>query len=456
MSVEQHGATSTGALQLQDGDGDLPSLPTQTAVPQAAAKTPTNGAGQLLVEEVPGRVIIESWQGESTETTETTEMHAEVEAEGAESSEMYTEATADQLAAAASGESAYSDLRGIEGFEERTAEESAAASEGFLQEAGAVAADGQEFLPIIASLASTVLPTLASKVGPTLARGVMQKLTPIAKAAIRRRARAGGGGLLSILGKMLETAEASPESSPEMVDEALVTETAQIIEVIIGTDDRVRITQTQKIPWRYYCALKIYMPGNKVYRGTGFFISKRAVVTAGHCVYMHDPVNPSKSSWAQKIEVSPARNGTVEPFGKVTATTFRSTVGWVQGKKAASDYGCILLPPGSFSSQQLGSFGFGVFPTATLLAQRAVLAGYPGDKPFAELWGMGRQIKTVTADQLIYDIDTMGGQSGAPVYIKYQGKRYVVGIHNYGASSGNSATRITKPVFDNLKKWRNL
>jgi len=278
MSVEQHTASGAGGLQLQDGGDDLLSGAVQKAVPQAAAKTPTNGTSapsQMIVDEVPGRVTIETLTSSGTETGE--EMHAEMAAEGTESGEEYAEATSEQMAAAASGESAFSDLRGIEGFAETAAGESAAASEGYLQEAGEVgAADGQEFFPVIASLAAKVLPTLASTVGPTLARGVASKLKPAVLTALRRRAKAGGGGVVSILGKLFESAEAAPESSAEMVDEALVTETAQIIEVIIGADDRVRITQTQKIPWRYYCALRIHMPNNKVYRGTGFFISRRA------------------------------------------------------------------------------------------------------------------------------------------------------------------------------------
>jgi glutamyl endopeptidase len=104
----------------------------------------------------------------------------------------------------------------------------------------------------------------------------------------------------------------------------------------------------------------------------------------------------------------------------------------------------------------LGSFGFANFNAQKLLAQSAVLAGYPGDKPFAEMWGMARKIKTVTAKTLVYDIDTMGGQSGAPVYVKRNGQRFVVGIHNYGATTGNSATRITQPVYDRLKIWSKL
>jgi V8-like Glu-specific endopeptidase len=34
------------------------------------------------------------------------------------------------------------------------------------------------------------------------------------------------------------------------------------------------------------------------------------------------------------------------------------------------------------------------------------------------------------------------------------GQRHAVGIHTNGASTGNSATRITSPVFNNIKKWK--
>jgi len=32
----------------------------------------------------------------------------------------------------------------------------------------------------------------------------------------------------------------------------------------------------------------------------------------------------------------------------------------------------------------------------------------------------------------------------------------VVGIHNYGAATGDSATRITEAVFKNLQEWSKL
>jgi V8-like Glu-specific endopeptidase len=69
---------------------------------------------------------------------------------------------------------------------------------------------------------------------------------------------------------------------------------------------------------------------------------------------------------------------------------------------------------------------------------------------------MARRIASVGARKVFYDIDTAGGQSGSAVYRIKDGKRFAVGIHAYGVGSGqfNSATRINRPVFDNLQTWR--
>ena len=392
---------------------------------------------------------------------------------GTESGEEHIEATPEQLAAESGEESAVDDLRKLPGSETafESGEEGAPAVERPLQEAGEAAegapsAGGEEFLPFLAALA----PTLISAIGPAVAKGVMGKLSPRARTAVKKvaaaakpvvgtavkaaAASAGGGKaqLLQMLAKLLEAAEQKPGGeSGEEVDETFLTETAAAIEVIIGTDDRVRITPTTQIPWRRICALRITFPSGATYRGSGFLIGPRAVTTAGHCVYLHN-----QGGWARRIEVIPGCNGSTRPFGQAVSTSFRSVVGWVTNKKPEYDFGCIVLPPGSFGGSNLGSFGFASFDAAKLLAQPAVLAGYPGDKPFAELWGMARKIKTVTAKTLIYDIDSMGGQSGAPLYIMRNGQRYVVGIHNYGAAAGNSATRVTAEVFQRLLAWSKL
>lgn len=412
--------------------------------------TPTRNAteARLVVDEIFGKAPVDV---SPTESETDAADHSEVMADAQTTSETIVDAETSELeSAVAEEDDAFTDLRGVEGFDERHGEAAGLETVDALPDAGAAVSGGEEFFGL-GAIASTVIPALVSKAGPVVAKKIGRHLSSRARKALRSQR----SGPLAVLRHLFETAEEQPTTPAESgldtgFDDSVAQEMARTIEVIIGKDDRVRITSTTLVPWRRYCALRIQMPTGAMYRGTGFFIGPRAIATAGHCVYIR-----SQGGWARRIEVIPGCNGTTRPFGQAFAASFRSVRGWVVDGRAASDYGCIVLPKGAFGGT-IGSFGFAAFSNSNLLASTAVLAGYPGDKPFAELWGMGRRIKSVTANQLVYDIDTFGGQSGAPVYIRKDGKRYVVGIHNYGAASGNSATRVTAQVFANLNTWSKI
>lgn len=476
MANEKYGsATIEQTMAGQMPPSDIEDIQSGATVSQAAPAAQRRVAAapsetQYAVGEVSGDATVPQGEGVAVAGAG---LHEEVaSAEGVEA--QYFEASPEQLTSAESGEeTALSDLRGIEGFEGPLSSQEAAALEAAqpLQEAGVALEGGQqqEFLPILAALA----PALISTVGPVLARAVSRKVKPRTRQRLQQLAqrvpvtagqvattvqglgRARGiGAILPVIAKLLQQAQAKPAGESGMETEAAsaaVEEAVAVLEVIIGADDRVRITQTTALPWRRICALRITFPSGTTYRGTGFLIGPRAVATAGHCVYLHN-----QGGWARRIEVIPGCDGSARPFGQVESTAFRSVGGWVSGRKPESDYGCVVLPPNAFGGRNLGSFGFAAFDPQVLLAQPAVVSGFPGDKPFAEMWGMARQIKSITGKTLIYDIDTVGGQSGAPVYVKRNGQRYVVGIHNYGAATGNSATRVTHEVYQRLLGWSRL
>lgn len=229
-------------------------------------------------------------------------------------------------------------------------------------------------------------------------------------------------------------------------------------EVIIGTDNRVRINPTTSYPWRAICALKITAADGSRWIGTGWLVSPRTVITAGHVVFLHN-----HGGWPRSIEVIPAMNNGIRPFGSCFATTYRSVKGWVNSKNSDFDYGAIILPTNCRPGDRTGWFGLAVKNDAFLRASVLNLSGYPGDKgtPFPaqqgnEQWFMSLRPKSLSSRRIIYDIDTMGGQSGAPVWILVNGQRYAVGVHTNGHLSGNSATRIVTPVFNNMIAWKNM
>ncbi|MHA6719845.1 trypsin-like serine peptidase [Sphingomonas sp. RS6] len=222
-------------------------------------------------------------------------------------------------------------------------------------------------------------------------------------------------------------------------------------EVVIGVDNRVRVQATSSYPWRAICGLKIQAANGQRFIGTGWLISPRTVITAGHCVFLH-----GAGGWASSIEVVPGLNDASRPFGSHVGTALRSVTGWTQGKKRENDYGAIILPANSRPGAQTGTFGFATRDDAFLKNAMLNLSGYPGDKGGNQQWFMAQKAKSVSSRVLTYDIDTAGGQSGAPVWILQNNQRYAVGIHTNGAASGNSATRIVKAVFDNLLAWKAL
>ncbi len=450
---------SSLSYQGSGDDSDIPNQSRGATISTMFSTTRQDEGSQYTSEESFGEDPITV--GGTEGMVEAAELNEEIgNPEGQESGEEYFEATPEQLQAGGeesgeeSGEEGLFDtINGLFGSEAAEMMEAGTAIEHGQETSGQ-----EEFFPFLAAL----VPTLISSIGPAVAKKVIGKLSPIARRGVKRLAagaikKAGKKispvrNILGTFARLLETTQDKPssESGAEMSEEltALINEAAATMEVIIGTDDRKRVENTSSNPWRRICALRITFPSGQTYRGTGFFVGPRAVITAGHCVYLHN-----QGGWARKVEVIPGANGALQPYGAATSTTFRSVRGWVNGKKPEHDYGCVVLPAGSFGGRNLGKFGFASFDSKALLARSAILSGYPGDKPFAEMWGMKRRIKIATTKTLVYDIDTVGGQSGAPVYIKRNGKRYVVGIHNYGNSAGNSATRITPPVFDRLKKW---
>lgn len=376
------------------------------------------------------------------------------------------EASVDQLndAAARSGD-AFADLAKIEGFKPPVPRIWTPDAEPLddLPDVGQLGSPSEEgWLSALKKVAGKVVDVAAPNVVkvaldmlPSGAKDVLGKIGGQAlryvPGAIGTAVAGPAGGVVGgFIGKVLaKAAEADLTESITTDEEAQAAELAGLLETIIGADDRVRIHNTTDVPWRTYCALRIRFPSGASGRGSGFLIGKRAVATAGHCVY-----NKAHGGFATSIDVIPAANGPQTPYGTLTSKSFVTTDGYKNQGLAEADIGCIFLSGDGFARQP-GCLGFAALSAQELVAQPAVLAGYPGDKPFAEMWGMAGFISQVKDKVIVYSaIDTSGGQSGTALTMFKNGKRHAIAIHNYGSSGdGNSATRITPEVYDLMLKW---
>lgn len=228
--------------------------------------------------------------------------------------------------------------------------------------------------------------------------------------------------------------------------------------LIEGVDRRERILETDLSPWRMICALDIVNKNGLRYVGTGWFIGPRTVVTAGHCVF--DPLE--LGGWAKSVTVMPGRNGD-QMQGSSRSSSFSTTDRWMESQDPDFDYAAIHLDEDLGTAA--GAFGMAVLPDGDLVERMVNVSGYPGSPGGgAHQYFHANRIKAVTPRRVFYDIDTMGGQSGSPVWAYLDDdttKPVVVGIHAYGVGGTpsnlglrvNSGPRILPESMALIKAW---
>jgi glutamyl endopeptidase len=215
-------------------------------------------------------------------------------------------------------------------------------------------------------------------------------------------------------------------------------------EVVIGWDTREQL-YTSLYPARAR-VLITFSAG----RCSGTMIGPDTVATAGHCVHS----GGSAGAWypVASYRIYPGRNGAASPYGVCTARRTHSVIGWTVNGSEEYDYAAIKL--NCTVGNTVGWFGL---TTAAPTGFPSGIAGYPGDKPLTQ-WTSSDIVRAISARQVFYLNDTIGGQSGSGVWYDRDGP-YIIGIHAYGThGTGNHAlynhgTRIVSPVFNNLISW---
>jgi V8-like Glu-specific endopeptidase len=238
---------------------------------------------------------------------------------------------------------------------------------------------------------------------------------------------------------------------------------------IIPPDQRVRITDTQRVPYRWVCSINVKY-GSTLMRGSGVLVGPRHVLTAAHNV--HDRAGHEPDA----VHVVPARDERSHPFGRFGTTGIQTHPEWLKHRVNGNrwDIAMITLDQDASAAHQLGHWGS---PTtgqgsdltfvdpAFLAGHQVVVCGYPGDKCGGATcdpqrgWTAEEQADTMWSHfgparflrqmpgMLLHTADTHPGQSGSPVWILFQGgRRSLVGIHVGSTRIPNAARNGTVPV----------
>lgn len=229
------------------------------------------------------------------------------------------------------------------------------------------------------------------------------------------------------------------------------------VESASNPNDRRQVQNVGLQPFSRICDLLIRARDGSLHTGTGWFISPRTVVTAGHCLFVADPDSPARG-FVTSVTVMPARRGETNEaqslFGWAVAPqgSFRVHDNWQLHGDRDFDYGAIILPPETPLGARTGAFIYGHFNQLDETAP--FFSGYPDDVPEGTQWFEQNLIKEVNARRVFYDIFTFRGTSGSPLFFRTQQAGIVAcAIHGFGDSPLNSGVRINLEVRDQLNAW---
>ena len=224
---------------------------------------------------------------------------------------------------------------------------------------------------------------------------------------------------------------------------------------VLDSNNRIEINEELNEN-NFIAHIVVYRNRNRKFDATVSFISPNVIVGAGHSF---------RERWYTKIDsieiIVGQRNNNRNENVFISKHVFsrKEFKSWVHKKFQRSgnpdyDYAIIALNENIVDRH----FELTTFSELKPNIESISINGYPSDKGDIELWTKNTTIENVTEKQnvLLYDMFTVTGDSGAPVWNKKDNKYRLVGIHGTGRyrhGSCNASVKIKQTDIDFFKKF---
>lgn len=230
-------------------------------------------------------------------------------------------------------------------------------------------------------------------------------------------------------------------------------------ESVIGGDDRRIVPDVTILPWRPLVCLQLHFgAGSGI--GSGILIAPDVILTAAHNLYMLE----TRSFPEAIVATVGTKNGSATAESRVTRVEvcpgYTNLSGPADPSRYRLDYGIARLADDTlhkWAGSAVNVAAQAPLSDADMAAATLTIAGYPDEGGAIVLKACSGKPRPdrIGPVNFSYEMDSMPGQSGGPVFRWHPDTRQIfyAGVHVAGDADANTARRYDASMRKQLQEW---